>query len=114
MEPTRHQAILRLLKCWACCIGEDRAYARRVSVSDVLAKDVIQAVIRQDLLSQFEGHANERKAARFLVTLTQMNRAASRKRRAVRSLSAPHPLQNIRNYQPRRHGTAIPFPLNAR
>jgi hypothetical protein len=53
MEPSRHTAIVRLLKMWAMRVGED-GYAQRVTVDDVLADDVVEAVIRNDLLREFD------------------------------------------------------------
>jgi hypothetical protein len=53
MEPSRHQAIVRLLKLWALLLGEN-GYAQRVTVEDVLADDVVDAVIRNDLLREFD------------------------------------------------------------
>jgi hypothetical protein len=76
MEPTRHQAILRLLKCWACRVGEDRAYGRKVKVKDILADDVVEAVIRQDLLRQFDPPDDpERLKRRALERVRQARRA---------------------------------------
>ena len=53
MEPSRHTAIVRLLKMWAMRVGEE-GYAQRVTVDDVLADDVVEAVIRNDLLRGFD------------------------------------------------------------
>jgi hypothetical protein len=53
MEPSRHTAIVRLLKMWAMRVGEE-GYAQRVTVDDVLADDVVEAVIRNDLLRDFD------------------------------------------------------------
>jgi hypothetical protein len=53
MEPSRHTAIVRLLKMWAMRVGE-HGYAQRVTVDDVLADDIVEAVIRNDLLREFD------------------------------------------------------------
>jgi hypothetical protein len=50
----RHRAIMRILKAWAWRVGGDPAYAKRVSVSEALADDVIEAVMDHDLLRDFD------------------------------------------------------------
>jgi hypothetical protein len=63
MEPSRHTAIVRLLKMWAMRVGED-GYAQRVTVDDVLADDVVEAVIRNDLLREFDRANDARRLKR--------------------------------------------------
>jgi hypothetical protein len=53
MEPSRHQAIMRLLKVWAERAGEN-GLAQRVTVWDVLKDDVVDAVVRNDLLRDLD------------------------------------------------------------
>jgi hypothetical protein len=53
MEPSHHTAIVRLLKVWALRVAEP-GYAQRVTVADILADDIVEAVIRNDLLRDLD------------------------------------------------------------
>jgi hypothetical protein len=54
MPITRTQAIVRLIGAWCDNVITDEDYGARVTLGDILQPDVIDAVMRDNLLAEYD------------------------------------------------------------
>jgi hypothetical protein len=80
MSISRQRAIVRLLNMWCSRVIEDADYALRVTTADVLDPDVVERVMRNGLLVEFDLD---------LRGLAQIDRERRREQELIRAWTAP-------------------------
>jgi hypothetical protein len=82
MPCDRSKAIERLLALWAARTIEDETFGLRVSLADILAPEIIDIVVRDDLLAE---HDLDRK----LAELVDRERETQRQQEMIRPWLSP-------------------------